>query len=231
MGAWQVLRQPRLVCVDQNLDYNPREFDLIKRRSVEKYPMYGGKECDDKVEEVVSLKLDSFPSCDLVWFWSAWSEWGSCAGECGRRGSMVRQRTCIDANGKVDSTLKQCGGPPESSRETRPCPDTCPPGTRPEDSLHGQGFFLRDLTSIPLIESFFCGRFADGWSDWGSWSSCATNCGKGTRARKRVCLSEDQSGLNKLVCPGADSEKAVCDKGPCDQEPAECKDCTTPVTS
>ena len=33
----------------------------------------------------------------------------------------------------------------------------------------------------------YVNQWCNGWSDWGEWSSCSTQCGGGTRNRKRPC--------------------------------------------
>lgn len=53
-----------------------------------------------------------------------------------------------------------------------------------------------------------------GWSEYGRWSKCDVECGKGTRTRTRTCSNPEPAG-NGAPCEGDDTETKVCHRGRC----------------
>ena len=49
--------------------------------------------------------------------------------------------------------------------------------------------------------------FKVSWSSWGDYEGCSVTCGEGVKIRRRTCQDPDMTGD---VCPGEDSEEAVC---------------------
>ncbi|XP_059172831.1 uncharacterized protein LOC131953601 [Physella acuta] len=45
------------------------------------------------------------------------------------------------------------------------------------------------------------------WQDWGNWGPCSVSCGKGVRARSRVCMSGDKD----VSCAGESSKLEKCE--------------------
>ncbi|GLH01974.1 Obscurin, partial [Gryllus bimaculatus] len=53
-----------------------------------------------------------------------------------------------------------------------------------------------------------------GWSDWSSWTSCSTSCGRGTRRRYRDCSNPIPMYGGK-ICVGSDAQQEYCRQTPC----------------
>lgn len=64
--------------------------------------------------------------------------------------------------------------------------------------------------SINAVNNYFLllqGDKSRGWSEWGNWGPCDTNC---TKERERFCSAED---IGK--CPGANGDRVQLQKGKC----------------
>ncbi|GFS20651.1 adhesion G protein-coupled receptor B2 [Elysia marginata] len=75
------------------------------------------------------------------------------------------------------------------------------------------------MPSVPCPGSNFdmkmCNQIAcEGhWIAWGNWGPCSVTCGKGVRARSRVCVGGHQDST--ASCPGRPAHSIVCDQLPC----------------
>ena len=61
---------------------------------------------------------------------------------------------------------------------------------------------------IPCYESQWC----NGWSNWGSWSTCSAECGGGTKERRRPC---DGATPGLQGCQGSQFDKIKCNTFAC----------------
>ncbi|MBN3300840.1 AGRB1 protein, partial [Amia calva] len=104
-----------------------------------------------------------------------------------------------------------------SSTPFRPCgimqtPCQCweaPP--RRSDGCFRGGIFLENC--IPSIkETTRDAEIIGGWSGWGRWAECSTDCGGGVQTRSRTCQSPAEEAF---LCEGVLEEGRPCNQQPC----------------
>ncbi|XP_036394737.1 adhesion G protein-coupled receptor B1 isoform X2 [Megalops cyprinoides] len=104
-----------------------------------------------------------------------------------------------------------------SSTPVRPCgimqtPCQCwePPQRKPDGCFRG-GVYLENC--IPSLKDN--GRDAEiigGWSGWGRWTECSSDCGGGIQTRSRTCHSAPEESY---LCEGVLEEGRPCNPQPC----------------
>ncbi|KAG7469889.1 hypothetical protein MATL_G00133680 [Megalops atlanticus] len=104
-----------------------------------------------------------------------------------------------------------------SSTPVRPCgimqtPCQCwePPQRKPDGCFRG-GVYLENC--IPSLKDN--GRDAEiigGWSGWGRWMECSSDCGGGIQTRSRTCHSAPEESY---LCEGVLEEGRPCNPQPC----------------
>lgn len=62
---------------------------------------------------------------------------------------------------------------------------------------------------VHLCVCVYC--ISEGWSSWGNWGECSSECGGGVQTRTRVC----QSPLEAYLCAGVLEEGRPCNPQPC----------------
>ncbi|XP_067281519.1 adhesion G protein-coupled receptor B1-like [Pseudorasbora parva] len=88
-----------------------------------------------------------------------------------------------------------------------PCQCWEPPKRRPGGCYRG-GVYVEKCTPTAR-DSQRDAEIMRGWSGWGRWSECSTECGGGAQVRSRACQSEDG------VCEGVVEEGRSCNPQPC----------------
>ncbi|XP_069478605.1 adhesion G protein-coupled receptor B2 isoform X2 [Ambystoma mexicanum] len=94
----------------------------------------------------------------------------------------------------------------------------------------GQGWQIRTrscvsspygtLCSGPLRETRTCNNTAACpvhglWEEWSPWSLCSVTCGRGSRARTRICVAPQHGGK---ACEGSETQSKVCNLAVCPVE-------------
>ncbi|KAM3873611.1 adhesion G protein-coupled receptor B1 [Diretmus argenteus] len=105
-----------------------------------------------------------------------------------------------------------------SSSSTRPCgimqtPCLCwdPPQLNQGGSCYRNGAFLENC--LPSVtESGKEDQMNGGWSVWGQWAACSSECGGGTQTRTRACSSPPEESY---LCEGVVEEGRPCNPQPC----------------
>ncbi|XP_058503166.1 adhesion G protein-coupled receptor B1 isoform X5 [Solea solea] len=106
-----------------------------------------------------------------------------------------------------------------SSTSNRPCgimqtPCLCwepPPLLSEGDSCYHNGVYLENC--LPSLKE--SGRDAEingGWSVWGLWAQCSSDCGGGIQTRTRTCQSPPEESY---LCEGVVEEGRPCNSQPC----------------
>ena len=63
-----------------------------------------------------------------------------------------------------------------------------------------QKTIIKKNCKIRIKLTLYINYFLDGWTEWGCWTSCSSNCNEpGTRARVRSCSHSD--GIGSSSCP------------------------------
>lgn len=70
---------------------------------------------------------------------------------------------------------------------------------------------LQDCGSQLIVCVCVCG-ISGGWSSWGNWGECSTECGGGVQTRTRVCQSPPEEAY---LCAGVLEEGHPCNPQPC----------------
>ena len=112
--------------------------------------------------------LDSFYTLSGPPEFSSWGSWSSCTKTCGR-GTRTGTRTCTSYCDTLD---------PSKTTETIT-----------EDCNERSCEFKIFSRYKAFLDSFYTLSGPPKFSSWGSWSSCTTACGHGTRTRTRKCTS------------------------------------------
>ncbi|XP_077950246.1 adhesion G protein-coupled receptor B1 isoform X8 [Gasterosteus aculeatus] len=106
-----------------------------------------------------------------------------------------------------------------SSTSNRPCgimqtPCLCwepPPQLSQGDSCYHNGVYLENcLPSVKEEGGNF--EINGGWSVWGQWAQCSSQCGGGIQTRTRTCQSPAEESY---VCEGVLEEGRPCNSQPC----------------
>ncbi|XP_034082407.1 adhesion G protein-coupled receptor B1 isoform X2 [Gymnodraco acuticeps] len=106
-----------------------------------------------------------------------------------------------------------------SSTSSRPCgimqtPCTCwepPPLLSKGDSCYHNGVYLENC--LPSMkESGKNAEINGGWSVWGQWRRCSSECGGGIQTRARTCQSPAEESY---LCEGVLEEGRPCNAQPC----------------
>ncbi|XP_068426649.1 adhesion G protein-coupled receptor B1 isoform X7 [Clinocottus analis] len=101
-----------------------------------------------------------------------------------------------------------------SSTSSRPCgimqtPCLCwepPPQLSEGDSCYHNGVYLENC--LPGMKAEIDG----GWSAWGQWAQCSSECGGGIQTRTRTCQSPPE---DSYLCEGVLEEGRPCNAQPC----------------
>ena len=112
--------------------------------------------------------LDSFYTLSGPPEFSSWGSWSSCTKTCGR-GTRTGTRTCTSYCDTLD---------PSKTTETIT-----------EDCNERSCEFKIFSRYKAFLDSFYTLSGPPKFSSWGSWSSCTTACGHGTRTGTRTCTS------------------------------------------
>ncbi|XP_034082413.1 adhesion G protein-coupled receptor B1 isoform X7 [Gymnodraco acuticeps] len=111
-----------------------------------------------------------------------------------------------------------------SSTSSRPCgimqtPCTCwepPPLLSKGDSCYHNGVYLENC--LPSMkESGKNAEINGGWSVWGQWRRCSSECGGGIQTRARTCQSPAEESY---LCEGVLEEGRPCNAQPCSVDSA-----------
>uniref|UniRef100_A0A8C2WWG9 Adhesion G protein-coupled receptor B1 n=1 Tax=Cyclopterus lumpus TaxID=8103 RepID=A0A8C2WWG9_CYCLU len=106
-----------------------------------------------------------------------------------------------------------------SSTSNRPCgimqtPCLCwepPPQLSEGDSCYHNGVYLENC--LPgMKESGKNAEINGGWSAWGQWAQCSSECGGGIQTRTRTCQSPPEE---LYLCEGVLEEGRPCNSQPC----------------
>ncbi|XP_030013548.1 adhesion G protein-coupled receptor B1 isoform X3 [Sphaeramia orbicularis] len=106
-----------------------------------------------------------------------------------------------------------------SSTSNRPCgimqtPCLCwekPPQLSHGDSCYHNGVYLENC--LPTVkESGKDTEINGGWSVWGQWAQCSSDCGGGIQTRARTCQSPPEESY---LCEGVVEEGRPCNSQPC----------------
>ncbi|XP_066538805.1 adhesion G protein-coupled receptor B1 isoform X1 [Hoplias malabaricus] len=97
----------------------------------------------------------------------------------------------------IMQTPCQCWDPPSPDKEANGC--------------YRDGVYLENC--LPTVK----GTASDtdttgGWSSWGNWGECSSECGGGVQTRTRVCSSSPDEGY---LCDGVLEEGRPCNSQPC----------------
>lgn len=69
--------------------------------------------------------------------------------------------------------------------------------------------FLGNYTHVRVS---MCGFTTGGWSGWGNWAECSSECGGGVQTRKRTCQSPPEEAY---LCEGVLEEGRPCNSQSC----------------
>uniref|UniRef100_A0A3B4EFL0 Adhesion G protein-coupled receptor B1 n=1 Tax=Pygocentrus nattereri TaxID=42514 RepID=A0A3B4EFL0_PYGNA len=105
------------------------------------------------------------------------------------------------------------------STSSRPCgimqtPCQCwdpPPLDKEENGCYRDGVYLENClptVKVPASDTDTSG----GWSSWGNWAECSSECGGGVQTRTRVCSSSPDEAY---LCDGVLEEGRPCNSQPC----------------
>uniref|UniRef100_A0A673BR64 Adhesion G protein-coupled receptor B1a n=1 Tax=Sphaeramia orbicularis TaxID=375764 RepID=A0A673BR64_9TELE len=110
-----------------------------------------------------------------------------------------------------------------SSTSNRPCgimqtPCLCwekPPQLSHGDSCYHNGVYLENC--LPTVkesgkDTEINGEYTSGWSVWGQWAQCSSDCGGGIQTRARTCQSPPEESY---LCEGVVEEGRPCNSQPC----------------
>ncbi|XP_071325001.1 adhesion G protein-coupled receptor B1 [Trachinotus anak] len=106
-----------------------------------------------------------------------------------------------------------------SSTSNRPCgimqtPCLCwepPPQLSEGNTCYHNGVYLENC--LPSVkESGKDGEINGGWSGWGQWAQCSSECGGGIQTRTRTCQSPPEESY---LCEGVLEEGRPCNSQPC----------------
>lgn len=78
-------------------------------------------------------------------------------------------------------------------------------------NLLRNGFFL-GITLTRLVRVSMCGFNTGGWSGWGNWAECSSECGGGVQTRTRSCQSPPEEAY---LCEGVLEEGRPCNAQSC----------------
>ncbi|XP_055336254.1 uncharacterized protein LOC129586828 [Paramacrobiotus metropolitanus] len=170
------------------------------------------------------FRISKLHPCTTHWCFTPWDQWSPCDATCGP-GIRQRYRACYPlhavCNGTVTETekcqLKTCPNVGIWSvwSEWAPCTRRCGIGTmsRTRSCLSTQGVCSGGNKEVKLCNTHAC-KATGGWSAWGEWSSCSSNCGPGVRYQDRTCEDPPPSNGGP-ACHGAGTRVAHCFEKPC----------------
>ncbi|KAL5009032.1 hypothetical protein ScPMuIL_014613 [Solemya velum] len=167
-------------------------------------PKCGGKECPSNSHRT-RRKCDNTRGIDCKLSpWGAWSECIMKTGDCGD-GTRTRDRTIVvepKCNGKVCDALNEtidCTGPcckvdceVTEWSEWGHCSTECGKGISERTRTVSKEAACNGTECPTLLESNECevNEVTDcSYEEWGEWSECSENCGKGTQFRKRKLIT------------------------------------------
>jgi len=195
--------------------------------------VFGGKPCEGSSKEEEKCNI---MGCPVLCEWGGWSEWKSCSKTCG---GGTRNRTRIKAIEPANAGADCIG----NSTEEEVCnPDGCP-----VDCEWGEwqgwsncskecGGGIQTNQRKVKQHAKFAGKACSGngteykkcneqgcphdckYGDWGAWSSCSKQCGKGILTRNRTVEQPKEFGGKE--CTGKAEETQPCNDIPC---PNDCK--------
>ena len=224
-------------------------FKMKQRNCSSPPPQHGGASCKGSNVEVTQCVESVCGDSDLSEF-TPWSDWSKCSAQCGK-GIQVRSRSCT----KLDpvSGIGMCLGNREAFRECQmhqcntegfwgkwstwsECWGNCNVGQRfrSRTCVGRHGFSGYRCTNNQTYEfqrescqPTSC-SYKPVWSTWSNWSECSKTCDKGTRRRKRFCLTraigqecwghyESKDHCNTFPCPVHGGWSAWSDWGECNR--------------
>uniref|UniRef100_A0A8B9H4S7 Adhesion G protein-coupled receptor B1 n=1 Tax=Astyanax mexicanus TaxID=7994 RepID=A0A8B9H4S7_ASTMX len=112
------------------------------------------------------------------------------------------------------------------STPSRPCgimqtPCQCWDPPAPDNEANGcyrDGVYLENC--LPAVKGTAPDSDTNGgWSSWGNWMECSSECGGGVQTRTRVCNSPPDEAY---MCDGVLEEGRPCNSQPCIGEPSVC---------
>eukprot|EP00930_Biecheleria_cincta_P035557 TRINITY_DN24452_c0_g3_i1.p1 TRINITY_DN24452_c0_g3~~TRINITY_DN24452_c0_g3_i1.p1 ORF type:complete len:1286 (-),score=145.81 TRINITY_DN24452_c0_g3_i1:109-3966(-) len=211
-----------------------------RTRKVKTTPIYGGRDCDARLEKKSCNQGLCPVNCQL----SDWTEWGACSHTCvsngtnGTTGTAKRIRIVVQKN---NGRGAECG----NLEETTACnPQKCPIDCTISDwtawsdcsTSCGAGFVER--TRAVETEAGYGGKTCIdhdltyerrlctkdtcpvdcAWSDWQDWRSCSVTCGSGSSLRMRLVKTPVMHGGKQ--CAGEPQQSRECNEMFC---PQHCK--------
>ncbi|XP_039431526.2 semaphorin-5A [Culex pipiens pallens] len=164
-------------------------YRIRRRKCDDPVPQNGGMECPGCH---LDYEVCNTHACPDVKRAGAWTPWLTVSNGTLPNGGYIEKRFRFTCKAPIaDSALLKIS----PKEETRVC---LPDGScqRSSDSAHsGSGAGTES---------------EDGWSEWGSWSSCSASCGGGQQYRVRTCDKSDCEGANKMA--------RACNTQPCKGE-------------
>jgi Spondin-like TSP1 domain/PAN domain/Thrombospondin type 1 domain len=204
------------------------EGSKTRTRTTTQSAEHGGETCPP-LSEIESCNTDPCPiDCEV----SGWSNWSACTQPCGE-GSQTRTRT-------ITKSAEHGGATCPPLYETRTCNNgECAVDCEVSgwgqwsacDTECGDGKQTRTRTITkpsehggscpPLSETQYCNNGGCPVdckvNEWGTWSSCSSECGPGTQIRQRSVNQSAENGGS--ACPPLTEIKS-CNNGEC---PIDCK--------
>lgn len=205
-----------------------------RTRNVITTPIYGGRDCDARVQNKSCDQGLCPVNCQL----SDWMEWNACSVTCSSNetaGTAKRMRIVVQANNRLGA---ECG----KLEETTACnPQRCPTDCSMSDwtvwsacsTSCGAGFVERtrsveteaqyggkacidhDLTFERRICTNDTCPVDCAWSDWQDWRSCSVTCGSGSSLRMRLIKTPAMHGGKQ--CAGEPQQSRECNAMYCPQ--------------
>ena len=194
-------------------------------------PANGGADCVGDATETQDCNTHR---CPVNGGWSDFGPWSECSANCGG-GTKTRTRTCTNpapANGGAD-----CVGDATETQDcnTHKCPvdggwsdfgdwstcsADCEGGTQTRTRTctnpapaNGGADCVGDATETQECNTHGC-PVDGGWSEFGDWSECSSDCGGGTQKRSRTCTNPAPEN-GGIYCDGSDHETQDCNTWAC----------------
>ena len=189
-------------------------------------PAHGGAGCEGSIFE---LHYCNTKRCPIDGGWSDFGAWSECSADC-EGGTQTRTRACTNpapANGGA-----KCEGSATETQEcnTQGCPVNggwsdfgdwsecsadCEGGNKTRNRsctnpapANGGADCVGDATETQDCNEHGC-PVDGGYSDFGDWSECSTDCGGGTRTRTRTCTNPAPAN-GGADCVGESTETHSC---------------------
>lgn len=170
-GSWSTWFQCDYANPDKRVDSNGDYCQCRKRDCNNPAPANGGLPCAGPSLEVTN--------CTQHGGWTEWSDWSACSQTCDI-GTKQRRRSCGNPTPSFGGRV--CVG---RDVDTQYCTNL--PSCNTDVSIISSASLVRESSSKDL------------WGQWGSWSECSAECGRGFKTRSRKCFSgreECQAGCS-----------------------------------